>query len=149
MKFRLQRVAIGLMAISMGFLTVSCNESKVSQCANVIKVVNQTVTETKTITASGTNGELPTIEKLVESFDKAAKEMEATNVSDDKLKTYKSQFLAMYQGAATINKQLVASIKSRKLTEVNQGLRKSRDNFSPERDLATGLTQYCKEPEKK
>ena len=47
-----------------------------------------------------------------------------------------------------INKQLVTNIKERKSTKVHESLRKSRNIFSPERDLATGLTQYCKEPEK-
>jgi hypothetical protein len=148
MKFRFQQMAIVSMAIATGFLTVGCTGNKVSQCASVIKVINETVTETKTTTAAGTNGDLPIIEKMVGIFDKAAKNMEGVSVSDEKLKTFKSKFLTMYQGAATINKQIVASIKAKKLTEVNQGLRKSRDNFSSEQGLATDLTQYCKQPEK-
>jgi hypothetical protein len=148
MKFRLQQVAIGSIAISMGFLTVSCTGNKASQCASVIKVVNQTVIDTKTVTAAGMNGDLAIIEKSVGIFDKAAKDMEAVGVNDEKLKTFKSQYLAMYQGAVAINKQIVNSIKEKKLTEVNQGLRKYRDVLSPEKDLATGLTQYCKMPEK-
>jgi bifunctional DNase/RNase len=148
MKFRVQQVGIVVMAIATSFLVVSCTSDKVTQCASMIKVVNQTVIETKTTTESGTKGDVPTIEKLVEIFDKATKDLTSVNISDEKLKTYKSQFLTMYQGATEINKQLVASIKEKKSTKVHEGLRKSRNIFSPERDLATGLTQYCKEPEK-
>jgi hypothetical protein len=148
MKFRVQQLGIIGIAISTSFLTVSCTGGKVSQCANMIKVVNQTVTDTKVITESGKNGDVATIEKLVGTFDKAAKDLDSVSISDEKLKTYKSQFLTMYQGATEINKQVVASIKEKKATKVHEGLRKSRNNFSPERDLATGLTQYCKEPEK-
>ncbi len=148
MKFRVQQVRIIGIAIATGFLTVSCTSGKVSQCANMIKVVNQTVIDTKATTESGTKGDVPTIEKLVGIFDKAAKDLDSVSLSDEKLKTYKSQFLTMYQGATEINKQLVASIKERKSTKVHEGLRKSRNIFSPERDLATGLTQYCKEPDK-
>ncbi len=148
MRVRLQQMKIVVMVVSVCFLTVGCAGGKMSQCAGIIKVVNETVTQTKTITAAGNNGDLSTIEKSVGLFEKAARDMESVNVSDEKLKTFKGQFVAMYQGATTINKQLVASIKEKKLTKVNEGLRKSRDNFSPERDLATGITQYCKEPEK-
>jgi bifunctional DNase/RNase len=148
MKFRVQQVGIVVMAIATSFLVVSCTSDKVTQCASMIKVVNQTVIETKTTTESGTKGDVPTIEKLVGIFDKATKDLTSVNISDEKLKTYKSQFLTMYQGATEINKQLVASIKEKKSTKVHEGLRKSRNIFSPERDLATGLTQYCKEPEK-
>jgi hypothetical protein len=147
MKLKVQ-VGIVSIAIATGFLTVSCTSAKVSQCASMIKVVNQTVIDTKSTTESGTKGDVPTIEKLVGIFDKATKDLNAVNVDDESLKKYKSQFLTMYQGATEINKQLVASIKEKKLTKVNEGLRKSRIIFIPERDIATALTQYCKAPEK-
>ncbi len=148
MKLRLQQVGIVLMAISTGFVTGGCAGGKVSQCANMIKVVNQTVIDTKTITAAGSNGDVVTIDKMAEMLDKAAKDLEAVSISDEKLKKYKGQFVAMYQGGSQVNRQLVVSLKAKKRTEVDQGLRKSGDIFSPEKDLATGLTQYCKEPEK-
>jgi hypothetical protein len=148
MKFRVHQVGIVGMAIAVSGLVASCTSDKVTQCASMIKVVNQTVIETKTTTDSGTKGDVQTIGKLVEIFDKATKDLNSVNISDEKLKTYKSQFLTMYQGATAINKQLVASITEKKSTKVHEGLRKSRNIFSPERDLATGLTQYCKEPEK-
>jgi hypothetical protein len=148
MKFRVQQIGIVGIAISTSFLAVSCTSDKVSQCAGMIKVVNQTVIETKNTTESGSKSDVPTIEKLVGIFDKATNDLNSVNISDEKLKTYKSQFLIMYQGATEINKQLVVSITEKKSTKVHEALRKSRNIFSPERDLATGLTQYCKEPEK-
>ncbi len=114
----------------------------------MIKVVNQTVIDTKTITESGTNGSVATIEKSVGIFDKAAKDLAAVNISDEKLKTYQSQFLTMYKAATEINKQIVESIKEKKSTKVHEELRKYQNISSPERDLATGLTQYCQAPEK-
>ncbi len=148
MKFKVQQLGILGMTIAIGSIVVSCSSSKVSQCANIIKVVNQTVTDTKDITAAGTKGDVATIEKLAGIFEKAAKDLDSVSLNDERLKTYRGQFLAMYKGATDINKQLVASIKERKTTKVYEGLRKSRATFSPEQDLATGLTQYCKEPEK-
>ena len=148
MKFRLQQFGIVLMAISIGFVVVSCSGDKVSQCAGMIKIVNQAVTETKTITADGTNGGIPIIEKLVGIFEKAANDMESINVADEKLKPFKSQFVTMYKNATSNNKELVISIKEKKLTKVNEGLKKSGDIFSPEQDLTKSLTEYCKVPKK-
>jgi hypothetical protein len=146
---KVQRVAMLAIAIGTSFLTTSCSSGKVSQCADMIKVINQTVIDTKDTTQSGTNLDVQIVEKLVQVFTKANKDMSSVNLSDEKLKTYKSQFLAMYQGGTEINQQLIASLKERKSTKVQEGLRKSNNIFSPERDLATGLTQYCKIPEKK
>jgi hypothetical protein len=148
MKFGWQQIGITGIAIITVFIATGCTTGKLSQCASMIKVVNQTLDDTKVTTKSGTDGGLQTIEKLVEIFAKAAKDLDSINVSDAKLKTYKSQFLTMYQDATEINKQLITSIKERKSTKVHEALRKSQNIFSPERDLTTGVTNYCKEPEK-
>jgi bifunctional DNase/RNase len=147
--FKVQQVATLATAIAASFLTVSCTSAKITQCANTIEVVNQTVVSTKAISNSGTKGDIQTIEKLVEIFDKAAKDLESVNVSDEKLNTYKSQFLTMYKGTTDVTKQLIVSIKEKKATKVNEGLKKYASSVSPERDLVTGLNQYCQEPEKK
>jgi hypothetical protein len=146
---KVQRVAMLAIAIGTSFLATSCSSSKVSQCASTIEVVNRTVIDTKAISDSGTKGDVQTIDKLVGIFDKASKDLDGVNVKDEKLKVYKGQFLTMYQGASDIAKQLVVSLKERKSTKVNEGLRKYANIVSPERDLATGLTQYCKIPEQK
>jgi hypothetical protein len=148
MKFRVGQFGIVGIAIATSFITVGCATGKISQCAKMIEVVNRTVKETETVTAAGTKGDLSTIEKLVTIFDTATKDLNSVNVSDEKLKTYKDQFFAMYQGGTEITKQLVSSIKEKKSTKVHEGLRKSRSIFSPEQDLTAGLNQYCKEPEK-
>jgi hypothetical protein len=147
--FKMQQVAIIAMTIAASFLATSCSTgTKVSQCADMIKVINKTVLDTKDTTKSGTTLDVQIVEKLVDVFAKAATDMNAVNIGDEKLKTYKSQFLSMYQGGTEINKQLLVSLKERKSTKVHEGLRKSNNIFSPERDLATGLTQYCQTPEK-
>jgi hypothetical protein len=148
MKLRLRQVGGVGLAIAVMLTIGSCSSSKVSQCTDMIKVVNQTVIDTKNITESGSNGSVATFEKSVEIFAKAAKDLEAVNIGDEKLKTYQNQFLTMYRGATEINKQIIAGIKAKKSTKVHEELRKYFDISSPERDLATGLTQYCQSPEK-
>jgi hypothetical protein len=148
MKFRLQQVGSVGLAIGVSLTIGGCSGNKVSQCANIIKVVNQTVIDTKNTTESGTNGSIATFEKSVGIFAKAAKDLESVNVSDEKLKTYQNQFLTMYRGVTEVNKQIVEGIKAKKSTKVHEELRKYQNISSPERDLATGLTQYCQAPEK-
>jgi hypothetical protein len=149
MKFGVQQVGIVLMTISISFLTFGCSGGKLSQCANVIKVVNQTVTDTKTITAGGTKGDIPTIEQLVITFGKAAKDMESVSVDDEKLKKYKSDFVTMYRGATEINQRLLIAIKEKKSTILYEELRKSRKIFTPERNMTQSISQYCKSPDGK
>jgi hypothetical protein len=143
MKFGVQKVGIVLVAISTIFSIGGCNSSKSSQCANVIRVVNQTVTDTKMITAGGTKGDVGTIDKLATAFDKAAKDMNSVNVADAKLKTYQGQFVTMYQGATDINKRMLLAIKDKKSSSVYEELNKSRKIFGPERTIVQGISTYC------
>lgn len=147
MKFGVQKFGIVLMAISISFSIVGCSTSKSSQCASVIKVVNQTVTDTKNITAGGTKGDVATIEKLAIAFDKAAKDMNSVNVGDAQLKKYQGQFVTMYRGATDINKRMVLAIKQKKSSSVYEELNKSRKIFSPERTIVQGISAYCQKPE--
>ena len=118
--------------------------SKGSECTNMISIVNQTVANTNATTNFGTKGDIQTLQELVSIFTRAAKDLKLVNVSDEKLKTYKSQYLSMYQGASEINKQLIISVRKRNSTKTSENLKRSKNIFSPERDLAMGLTQYCK-----
>jgi hypothetical protein len=149
MNFRVQQLTLGSLALAVSLLTASCTSTKVAQCAKTISVVNQTAIDTKTISNSGTKGDLQTIEQLVGIFDKAAKDLDGVTVSDEKLNVYKGQFLGMYKGSADVTKQLIGSIKDKKLTKVHEGLRKYAAVVSPERDLVAGINQYCQEPETK
>jgi hypothetical protein len=149
MKFGVQQVGIVLMTISISFLTAGCSGGKLSQCAKTIEVINRTVTDTKSITAGGTKGDIPTIEQLVVTFGKAAKDMESVSVDDEKLKTYKSQFVTMYRGATEINQRLLIAIKEKKSTILYEELRKSRKIFTPERKLVEDISQYCKNSDEK
>jgi hypothetical protein len=148
MKFRLRQVGSLGLAIVLSLTIGGCSGNKVSQCANLIKVVNQTVIDTKSITESGTNGSVATLEKSVGVFTKAAKDLESVKIGDEKLKTYQNQFLTMYRGITEVNKNIIEGIKAKKRTKVDEQLRKYQNVSSPERDLATGLTQYCQAPEK-
>jgi hypothetical protein len=117
--------------------------NKVSECTSMIRVINQTVAEAKAATNFGSNGDVQMIEKLVMIFGKASKDLNSLNVSDEKLKTYKSQFLIMYQRASANSKQLAISVKKRRSVKISDGLRKSKNIFSPEQDLTKGLNIYC------
>jgi hypothetical protein len=127
---------------------INSPDSKVPQCKNLIKVLNQTVKKTKRITNYGKNGDLQTISKLSAMFDKAARDLDAVKIDDEKLKVYQEQFSTMYKSGAEINKQIFNSLKKKKSNKVNDELRKSNSIFKPERDLIAGINQYCKEPEK-
>jgi hypothetical protein len=141
----LKTFAIAIVSIAT---MTGCN-SKVTQCKNLIQVVNSTVSQTESLTSKGTKGDASSIKQSAEVFDKSAKDMMSINVEDEKLKTYKTQFVTMYQSSSEITKQIVASLEQKKSTQVYEGLRKLQSVASPEKDLVQGINQYCKEAEGK
>jgi hypothetical protein len=127
--------------VSIGFLT-GCN-GKLTQCKNLVRVVNNTVSQTDSLTNKGTKGDASTLKQSADIFEKAAQEMGGINVEDAKLKTYRDQFMTMYKSSSELTKQIVVSLEQKKSTQVFDGLRKLRSIGSPEQDLVQGLNQYC------
>ncbi|WP_310484637.1 hypothetical protein [Chamaesiphon sp. VAR_48_metabat_403] len=117
--------------------------SKVSQCTRMIRVINQAVADTNTVTKSGTNGNIEILDKLVRVFDKAAKNLNLVKLGNRKLKIYRKQFLSMYQEGSRINKQLISSIKKQNSAKISENSQDLQNVFSPERKLTNELNLYC------
>jgi hypothetical protein len=147
MKRRSSEIGIVVTTIAISSLISSCN-SKVNQCKNTIQVVNQTVIDTQKLTGQGTQGDPAIIEKTAQRHEQAAKDLEAVNVDDEKLKTYKNQFITMYKSSSQVAKQIAESLKAKKSTQVLRGLNQWQMLVSPEKDLVNGINQYCKAADK-
>src|SRR6476469_5039573 len=91
---------------AISFLIVSCGESKVSQCKNIINVANQAVEDYKTFTNGGQKTDTNTMLK-------AAKDMETIKVQDEKLKEHQTGFIKMYRDTSQAMRTFVAAYQKK------------------------------------
>ena len=135
--------AIVPMTVAISFLTVSCGESKVSQCQKIINVANQASTEAKVLTKGVPPIDPDAMVKAADTMDKAAQAMEAIKLSDNKLKEYQTGFSKMYRDTSTAMRGLVEPLKNKDRQKVFATLKNLRQAIVPEPQLVSGLNTYC------
>ncbi len=131
------------MTVAISFLTVSCGESKVSQCQKLGKVANQATSEAKKVTNGGQPLSPEGMSKAADTMDKAAKEMTQIKLSDDKLKEYQTGFVKMYLDTSKAMRELVGPFKNKDRPAVDGALKNLKQAISPEPNLVSGLNTYC------
>ena len=128
---------------TLSLLTVSCSESKVSQCNKIIKVANQAVTEAKSITNGGQASDSQAMLKAADAMEKASKDMEAIKVNDQKLQDYQTRFVTMYRDTSKATRDFVAAFKKKDRSAAEAALTNLQKATTPEKQLVEGINVYC------
>ncbi len=140
----LRRYAVILpVTAAVSFLSVSCSESKITQCQKIFKITNETVNETKTVTNGGQNSSPEALVKTADIWDKSAQKMTNIRVNDAKLKKFQVDFIKMYRDSSKATREYVAALKKRDFPAVNAGFEKLQKSYNPEKNLVNGINRYC------
>jgi hypothetical protein len=128
---------------TLSLLTVSCSESKVSQCNKIIKVANQAVTQAKSITNGGQASDSKAMLKAADAMEKASKDMEAIKVNDQKLQDYQTRFVTMYRDTSKATRDFVAAFQKKDRSAAEAALTNLQKATTPEKQLVEGINVYC------
>lgn len=126
-------------------LTVSCSESKVSQCNKIINVANKAVSETKSITNAGPNQsiDLKATLRAADVMEKASQEMKTIRVSDETLRDYQSRFVQMYSGMSKATRTFITAYEKKDRASAENALSELKKVTAPEKQLVEGINNYC------
>ena len=142
MQFQTKSFVLVTLTAALSFLTVSCSESKVSQCNKIIKVANKAVTEAKSITNGGQASDPKAMLKAADAMEKASKEMEGIRVRDEKLQDYQGRFVIMYRDTSKSTRDFVTAYgKDRSAAEA--ALVTLQKATAPEKQLVDDINNYC------
>lgn len=140
-----KRVALISTAMAISVLAVGCGESKVAQCNKISGVVNKAANEAIAAGKSSNPDKMGELEKAATSMNQYAKELEAVQVKDEKLKTLQSRFIKMYQDTGKSGLDLVAAAKKKDIKGVNTSLQSLQAATGQESSLVNEFNQYCRE----
>ncbi|MGA7936134.1 MAG: hypothetical protein WCA35_21450 [Kovacikia sp.] len=129
---------------AISVLTVGCSESKVAQCNKVSAVVNKAASETQAIGKSGNPDKMAELSKAADTVDQYAKELEAVQVQDDKLKGLQTSFIKMYRDTGKSSRELVSAAKAKNVPTVKTSLQSLQAATSQESTLVNEFNQYCR-----
>ncbi|HEY9727768.1 MAG TPA: hypothetical protein V6D50_15065 [Chroococcales cyanobacterium] len=136
-------VIVPMMA-AVSLLTVSCTESKISQCQKIIDVANQAVNETKSLTNNGQTSDTTAMLKAADAMEKASKDMNAIDIKDEKLKNYQTGYVSMYRDTSKATRDFVTAFKKKNRPAAETALTNLQRATASEPQLANGLNGYCK-----
>ncbi len=131
------------LTLALSLLTVSCSESKTSQCDKIIKVNNEVVSQTKAVANGGRSIDPKAALQVADAMEKASQQMKSIRVSDTKLKDYQSRFINMYGDTSKATREFVAAFEKKDRPAVEKALTKLQKATSPEKQLVEEINSYC------
>jgi hypothetical protein len=143
MPFFHKPVAVVSLIMAVGMLTVSCGESKVSQCNKLIEVANKAVSDVQTITASADSQDVSAMAKIADTADQAKASMEALELSDEKLQDFQQKFVSMYTDTSKATRDLVAAVGADNSEGAQQAYTALQTATNQETPLVNEVNGYC------
>ena len=131
------------LAAVISLLTVSCTESKVSQCNKIIQVANTAVSEAKAVTNGGQASDPKAMLKAADAMEKASQEMKAIEVKDEKLQDYKAGFINMYRDTSNATRDFITAFEKKNRPAAETALTNLQQATVPEKQLVADINTYC------
>lgn len=133
---------IGL-AAAISLLTVSCGESKITQCQKIGQITKEVAIETKNLTNDGKTKDRKAILKAADAAEKAAKDMAALKIRDKKLQELQTGFSKMYRDMSKSTRDIVIALNKKDFPAVDAGLKNWQQAYNSENNLVKGINSYC------
>lgn len=131
------------LSAAISLLTVSCSESKISQCNKIIKVANEAVSKAKSVTNGGQANDPKAMLKAADAMEKASQEMKAIEVKDAKLKDYQTGFISMYRDTSKATRDFVGAFEKKNRPAAEAALTNLQQATTPEKQLVGDINKYC------
>lgn len=129
----------------ISLLTISCAQSKVSQCNKIIQVANTAVSEAKAVTNGGQASDPKAMLKAADAMEKASQEMNAIEVKDAKLQDYKAAFINMYRDTSKATRDFITAFEKKDRPAAEVALKNLQQATIPEKQLVADINSYCSE----
>jgi hypothetical protein len=143
MHFPKRYFALLSLTAAISLFTVSCAESKVSQCNRIIQIANKAVTQAKSVTKGGQVSDPKAMLQAADAMEKASQEMKQINVKDQKLKDYQAGFINMYRDTSKATRDFVTAFEKKDRPAAETALTNLQQATTPEKQLVDNINVYC------
>jgi hypothetical protein len=129
--------------ILLSLIMASCSESKVSQCSKLIDIANRAVSGVRAVSENPKPDSIESMNKIADVANSAKTEMEAISLSDAKLKSFQTRFVAMYTDTNKATRALVTAAQNKNAQEAQQAFNSLQSATSQESPLVNEVNSYC------
>lgn len=138
-----ESIRIIVLMVIISVINGSCAATKRNQCRELITIANETVTEAKTLTNGGKSTDPEAALLAADAMELAAEEMKSLEITDEQLKQYQKDFIAMYHETARATRSFVKAYKETDQMQLKQARKHLQKATAPESKLVTEINQYC------
>ena len=119
------------------------NQTKISQCNQIIKIVNEAVTSARQITNRGQTSDVASMLRAANAMDASAARMSRLSITDQTLKGYQARFIRMYKQTSQSTRNFVTAFNRRNRPAAESALRALEAATAPEKQIVAGINNYC------
>ncbi|MBF2003317.1 MAG: hypothetical protein IGS50_19890 [Synechococcales cyanobacterium C42_A2020_086] len=141
--FTANRARFTLLAITLGMLVTSCSESKVSQCNKLIEIANRAVEGVQTASENPRPDSIESMNKIADVANNARSEMEALQLTDERLQGYQTRFVTMYTATNQATRELVTAAQAKDAEGAQRAFEALQTATAQEEPLVNEVNAYC------
>ncbi|MDF5723774.1 MAG: hypothetical protein PUP91_25585 [Rhizonema sp. PD37] len=153
-------IIIAPVCLSITFMVTACNQSKISQCQQLIAVVNKG----SELIDNNKGKKVTTSLQLVKDLEATTKDIKELDIKDPKLKEFQNSYANVFETFTQAISKAAQALNS--TNTVNQEARHASEQIQKDREnidasltqvgatagkqsdtLASQLNQYCRQPE--
>ncbi|NES25795.1 MAG: hypothetical protein F6K41_44615 [Symploca sp. SIO3E6] len=143
MHFPIRHLTFLSLTAAVSFLSVSCGNTKVQECNQIIQIANKVVGEVNELTNSGQLSNPQVALQAADAMEKASPEMEAIEVKDEQLKNYQTSFASMYRDTSQATRDFIAAFQKKDWQGSELASTKLQKATASETQLITDINAYC------
>ncbi|MEM9213414.1 MAG: hypothetical protein AAGD25_03620 [Cyanobacteria bacterium P01_F01_bin.150] len=125
-------------------LITSCGESKVSQCNQLIAMVNSTEQTISNITQAS-SPDISALQDIATATNQAVTDLEMVNLSNNKLNSFKSRFLEFYTDISTHVQTIVTAHNEQNMSDAKPAYTQLETTFEKQQPLVDELNNFCRQ----
>jgi hypothetical protein len=128
---------------ALGLWIVGCSETKTSQCVKLIDVANKAVNDIEAVTAPAGSDNIEALTQIATVAERTNKEMQALNLTDPKLKEFRTRFTTMYSDTSAATRNLINAATNKDTATSQQAYESLKQSTSRESPLVDDVNRYC------
>jgi len=131
------------LSVTLSLFLMSCANTKVYQCNEIISIANNAVTEAKDLTQEGQTTDPQAMLQAADAMEQASEEMKVIAVEDEQLRNYQTGFINMYQNTAQATREFVKAYEKSNRDEAEVALTNLQEATGSEEGLVRSINDYC------
>ena len=119
------------------------NQTKISQCNQIIAIANQAVKDTNAITNREQASSPGDMLKAAEALESAARQLENLAIIDQRLQSYRLRYVNIYRQTSSATRDFLTAYERRDPDEARTAIQALQVATSPEKQLVSEINNYC------